>query len=92
MNKFKQFMHNRLRNQFLWVGIIALIVNMGLSGFIELPDNFEGTANAILNVLIMLGILNNPSTQSQNIFVDNDNDGIDDRYDDDISEDEGQVG
>ena len=65
---------------------------MSLSGFIELPDNFENTANAILNILITLGIFNNPSTESQSILVDVDGDGIDDRYDDEISTDEGSVG
>ena len=92
VQKFGKFMHNRLKNRYLWIAVIALVANMGLSGYIELPENFEGTASAFLNVLMMLGIFNNPSTQSQNLFVDVDNDGIDDRYDDDISVDEGQVG
>ena len=92
MAKFGVFLEKRLKNRYLWTSIIALIVNIGLTGYIELPDNFEGTANAVLNVLIMLGIFNNPSTESQSLFVDVDGDGIDDRYDDDISTDEGTVG
>lgn len=84
-DKFKNFMRNRIKNRCLWIAVIALVANMGMSGMINLPDNFEGTATAFLNVLMILGIFNNPSTESQNIFVDVDGDGIDDRYDDDIS-------
>ena len=91
-DELKNFMHNRMKNRYLWVAVIALVANMGMSGFIELPENFEGTASAFLNVLMILGIFNNPSTESQNLFVDVDDDGIDDRYDDDISTDDGSVG
>ena len=92
LDKIGKFMKNRIKNKYLWTGLIALLVNMSLSGFIELPDNFENTANAVLNILITLGIFNNPSTESQSILVDVDGDGIDDRYDDEISTDEGSVG
>ena len=91
-DEFKNFMRNRVKNRYLWVAVIALVANMGMSGFIELPENFEGTASAFLNVLMILGIFNHPSTESQNLFVDVDGDGIDDRYDDEISTDEGSVG
>lgn len=91
-DEFKNFMHNRMKNRYLWIAVIALVANMGMSGFIELPENFEGTASAFLNVLMILGIFNNPSTESQNLFVDVDKDGIDDRYDDDISTDDSSVG
>ena len=92
MNKFKDFIKNRIKNRCLWVAVIALITNMGLAGYFELPENFENTATSILNILMLLGIINNPSTESQNVFIDVDGDGIDDRYDDDISTDEGTVG
>lgn len=92
MNKFKDFIKNRIKNRCLWVAVIALITNMGLAGYLELPENFESTATSILNVLMLLGIINNPSTESQNVFIDVDGDGIDDRYDDEISTDEGSVG
>ena len=84
-DEFKNFMRNRVKNRYLWAAVIALVANMGLSGFITLPDNFEGTATALLNVLMIMGIFNNPSTESQKLFVDVDGDGIDDKYDDDIS-------
>ena len=91
-DELKNFMRNRMKNRYLWVAVIALVANMGMSGFIELPENFEGTASAFLNVLMILGIFNNPSTESQNLFVDVDKDGIDDRYDDDISTNDSSVG
>ena len=91
-DEFKNFMRNRVKNRYLWVAVIALVANMGMSGFIELPENFEGTASAFLNVLMILGIFNNPSTESQNLFVDVDKDGNDDRYDDDISTNDSSVG
>ena len=81
-DEFKNFMRNRVKNRYLWVAIIALVANMGMSGFIELPENFEGTASAFLNVLMILGIFNNPSTESQNLFVDVDKDGIPDHLED----------
>ena len=81
-DEFKNFMRNRVKNRYLWVAIIALIANMGMSGFIELPENFEGTASAFLNVLMILGIFNNPSTESQSMFVDVDKDGIPDHLED----------
>ena len=81
-DEFKNFMRNRVKNRYLWVAVIALVANMGMSGFIELPENFEGTASAFLNVLMILGIFNNPSTESQNLFVDVDGDGIPDHLED----------
>ena len=81
-DEFKNFMRNRVKNRYLWIAVIALVANMGMSGFIELPENFEGTASAFLNVLMILGIFNNPSTESQNLFVDVDKDGIPDHLED----------
>ena len=80
MEKVKHFLQNRLKNRMLWVAIIALLGNMALSGVIVLPANFEEMATAFLNVLVLLGVFNNPSTKSQSIFVDEDGNGIDDRY------------
>lgn len=81
MNKQKlnSFLKNRLRNKYLWMAIIALLTNLAISGVIVLPDNFETIATSVLNVLVLLGIFNNPSTQSQSFFVDEDGDGVDDR-------------
>ena len=64
----------------LWGAIVALLVQMSLSNIITLPDNFEQLANAFLNIMVIIGILNNPTTESQSLFVDENNNGIDDRF------------
>ena len=81
--KLKTFFKYRMKNRMLWVGVVALLVNLNLGGFIQLPDNFEAIASSILNVLVLLGIFNNPSTESQSLFVDNDGDGIADEFQND---------
>lgn len=81
--KLKTFFKYRMKNRMLWVGVVALLVNLNLGGFIQLPDNFEAIASSILNILVLLGIFNNPSTESQSLFVDNDGDGIADEFQND---------
>ena len=81
--KLKTFFKYRMKNRMLWVGVVALLVNLNLGGFIQLPDNFEAIASSILNVLVLLGIFNNPSTESQSLFVDNNKDGIADEFQND---------
>ena len=84
--KVKAFLKNRMKNKMLWIGIVSLLVELNLGGIIELPSNFESVASNLLNVLVFLGILNNPSTASQSLFVDNDNDGIADEFQKDDNE------
>ena len=81
--KLKTFFKYRMKNRMLWVGVVALLVNLNLGGFIQLPDNFEAIASSILNILVLLGIFNNPSTESQSLFVDNNGDGIADEFQND---------
>ena len=77
--KLSSFLKNRLRNKYLWMAIIALLTNLAISGVIVLPDNFETIATSVLIILVLLGIFNNPSTQSQSFLIDEDGDGVDDR-------------
>ena len=76
----KGFIESRLKNVLLWGAIVALLVQMSLSNIITLPNNFEQLANAFLNIMVIIGILNNPTTESQSLFVDENNNGIDDRF------------
>ena len=76
----KGFIKSRLKNVLLWGAIVALLVQMSLSNIITLPNNFEQLANAFLNIMVIIGILNNPTTESQSLFVDENNNGIDDRF------------
>ncbi|GFZ33574.1 peptidase C1 [Clostridium zeae] len=56
---------SRLKNYGLWVSVIALIpmVCKGF-GLNILPDNYNEIATAILGILVLLGILNNPTTET----------------------------
>ena len=75
----KNFLRARCNNYLLWSAIIALLIEMSLGDLIKLPNNFEQIATTFLNVLVVAGILNNPTTKSQSLFVDEDGNGIDDR-------------
>lgn len=61
---------SRFKNYGLWVSIAALIP-MVLKGFnIDiLPDNYQEVINAVLAILVMLGIISNPTTDNKG-FVD----------------------
>ncbi|GFZ31766.1 hypothetical protein CSC2_22920 [Clostridium zeae] len=54
---------SRFRNYGLWVSIAALIP-MVLQGFglDILPSNYKDIINALLTILVMAGILNDPTT------------------------------
>lgn len=71
----KAYWSKRLKNKMLWLAVIALVTNLGLTGYIQLPQNFESLATCVLNILVLLGVINNPATSSQSIFVDNDLNG-----------------
>ncbi|QAA34036.1 phage holin [Clostridium manihotivorum] len=57
---------SRFRNYGLWVAIAALIP-MVLQGFglDILPSNYKDIINAILSILVMAGILNDPTTAAK---------------------------
>lgn len=75
----KNFFQVRYNNYLLWSAIVALLIEMSLGDLIKLPNNFEQIATTFLNVLVVAGILNNPTTKSQSLFIDEDENGIDDR-------------
>ena len=56
-------MENRYKNVGLWISILALIP-MILEGFgvDVLPNNYNEICSALLGVLVLAGILSNPST------------------------------
>lgn len=54
---------SRFKNHGLWVSIVALIpIILKCAGLDILPDNYETITNLILGILVMLGILSNPTT------------------------------
>lgn len=54
---------SRFKNYGLWVSVAALIP-MVLKGFgiNILPENYQEIVNTILSILVMAGILSNPTT------------------------------
>ncbi|SHI89277.1 Uncharacterized membrane protein [Clostridium cavendishii DSM 21758] len=62
---------SRFKNYGLWVAIFALIP-MVLQGFGVniLPDNYKEIVNAVLGILVMAGILNNPTTENKGFLDD----------------------
>ncbi|MGG5461572.1 holin [Clostridium sp. B9] len=62
---------SRLKNYGLWMSVFALIPLI-LEGFdlSLLPKNYNELVTAILSILVMAGILNNPTTQSKGFSDD----------------------
>ncbi|WP_055070823.1 phage holin [Clostridium massiliamazoniense] len=69
MNKLS--IRDRLKNYGLWISIAALIP-MVLKGFNIniLPENYDQIVTAILSILVMAGILNNPTTECKGFLDD----------------------
>lgn len=61
----------RLKNYGLWVSIFAL-VPLVLEGFNVniLPKNYSEIVTTVLSILVMAGILNNPTTKSKGFSDD----------------------
>lgn len=57
---------SRFKNYGFWVSIAAL-VPLVLNGFgvKVLPDNYNEIVTAILSILVMAGVLNNPTTENK---------------------------
>lgn len=61
----------RLKNYGLWLAVIALIPMLCQSaGLNVLPTNYNEVATAILAILVMLGIVNNPTTENKGFSDD----------------------
>ena len=57
---------DRLKNYALWVSLIALIPMLCEGfGINVLPANYEELSMAILGILVLLGLVNNPTTQNR---------------------------
>ena len=55
---------SRFKNYGLWVSIAALVPMLLQGAGVDiLPDNYNTIINAILSILIMLGLINNPTTE-----------------------------
>lgn len=66
----KNFDWSRFKNYGLWVSIIALIpLVLHAFGINVIPEEYQAITNAILTILVGLGVVSNPTTASK-WFVD----------------------
>jgi phi LC3 family holin len=57
---------SRFKNYALWISIFSLIpLILEAFGLNIIPKNYNEIVTAILSVLVMAGIINNPSTESK---------------------------
>lgn len=57
---------SRLRNYGLWVSVASLVLLVLQSlGITITPEQYNEIVNTILGILVMLGILNNPTTENK---------------------------
>lgn len=62
---------SRLKNYGLWVAVIAFIpIFLQSFGFNILPVNYSEVATSLLGIFVLLGIVNNPSTENKGIADD----------------------
>ncbi len=57
---------SRFKNYALWISVFSLIpLILEAFGLNIIPKNYNEIVTAILSVLVMAGIINNPSTESK---------------------------
>lgn len=57
----------RLQSKYFWVALISLIVLLTHQlGFDIFPKNWEEVLNTVLSILILLGVINDPTTSGLN--------------------------
>lgn len=57
----------RLQSKYFWVALISLIVLLTQQlGFDIFPKNWEEVLNTVLSILILLGVINDPTTAGIN--------------------------
>ena len=63
---------SRLKNYGLWVSILALIpLILKQFGIYIIPEDYTQITTAILSILVLAGILNNPTTENKGFLDDN---------------------
>lgn len=59
-------MKERLKNYGLWLAIIAFIPMLCEGfGISVLPPNYQELSSALLGIFVLLGIVNNPTTENK---------------------------
>lgn len=66
-------MKNRLKNYGLWISIASLVFMVVQNSGLQItPEQWNAYVNAILTVLVLAGIINNPTTENKG-FADDSN-------------------
>jgi len=60
----------RLSNYGLWMAVAALIPLLAEAMGIKIPTNYNDIINSILGILVLLGIINNPTTENHGLLDD----------------------
>jgi uncharacterized membrane protein len=59
-------MNKRFKNYGLWLSVFAFIGMLCQTfNIVKLPDNYNELVNALLGILVLAGILNNPTTENK---------------------------
>ncbi|GIM29835.1 hypothetical protein CPJCM30710_25010 [Clostridium polyendosporum] len=62
---------SRLKNYGLWISIAAFIpIILKVFGKDVLPSNYNEIVTAILSILVMLGLINNPTSENRGFSDD----------------------
>jgi len=62
---------NRFKNYGLWIAILAFIpLLLEALGLNILPKNYNELITSLLGILVLAGILNNPTTENKGFFDD----------------------
>ncbi len=65
---------SRFKNYGLWVSILALIpMILSAFGVKIVPEEYQAITNTILSILVALGIISNPTTESKWYIDDKNN-------------------
>lgn len=57
---------NRFKNYGLWVALAALVFMVLQDAGVQItPEKFENYVNTVLTILVLLGIVNNPTTENK---------------------------
>ncbi|MCF0148636.1 MAG: holin [Clostridium sp.] len=65
---------SRFKNYGLWVSILALIpMILSAFGVKVVPEEYESIMNTVLSILVALGIISNPTTESKWYIDDKNN-------------------
>lgn len=72
-----KFDWSRFKNYGLWISILALIpMILSAFGVKVVPEEYQTITNTILSILVALGIISNPTTESKWYIDDKDKEDV----------------